>query len=186
MSDTMIWADAHAVMTCGPSSGHSVKTLAFCSTPETADNIAALLIQQRGEAVRVPESVDEARTMAGVAYLFLRDKDPKFRKPVDDIVQERDRQIVKEQFNAFHDDHHGNGELAQAAACYAENSVDVDGPNNPVPAMWPWHDSWWKPSDRRRDLVKAGALIVAEIERLDREAAGLKFKVDSPFEEEPK
>lgn len=31
---------------------------------------------------------------------------------------------------------------------------------------------WWKPKDRRRNLVKAGALIVAEIERLDRLASG--------------
>lgn len=27
---------------------------------------------------------------------------------------------------------------------------------------------WWKPTNRRRDLVKAAALILAEIERLDR------------------
>jgi hypothetical protein len=29
---------------------------------------------------------------------------------------------------------------------------------------------WWKPKDRRRDLVRAAALIIAEIERLDRDA----------------
>lgn len=33
---------------------------------------------------------------------------------------------------------------------------------------WPWSREWWKPKNPRRDLVKAGALIVAEIERLDR------------------
>ena len=31
-----------------------------------------------------------------------------------------------------------------------------------------WDSEWWKPKDRRRDLIRAGALIVAEIERLDR------------------
>jgi hypothetical protein len=36
--------------------------------------------------------------------------------------------------------------------------------------LWPWHDDWWKPKDRRRDLIRAAALIVAEIERLDRAA----------------
>ena len=36
------------------------------------------------------------------------------------------------------------------------------------PPSWPWVRRWWKPTDRRRDLVKAGALILAEIERLDR------------------
>lgn len=40
---------------------------------------------------------------------------------------------------------------------------------NPAPPRcWPWHIDWWKPSDPRRNLVKAGALILAEIERLDR------------------
>jgi hypothetical protein len=34
--------------------------------------------------------------------------------------------------------------------------------------IWPWDRKWWKPTDRRRDLVKAAALILAEIERLDR------------------
>ena len=39
-----------------------------------------------------------------------------------------------------------------------------------APFGWPhtWDASWWKPKDRRRDLVRAGALIIAEIERLDR------------------
>lgn len=37
-----------------------------------------------------------------------------------------------------------------------------------APQRWPWDAGWWKPSDRRRNLVKAGALILAEIERLDR------------------
>ena len=34
--------------------------------------------------------------------------------------------------------------------------------------LWPWAASWWKPKNRRRDLVRAAALIVAEIERIDR------------------
>jgi len=37
---------------------------------------------------------------------------------------------------------------------------------------WPWAEKWWKPKNERRDLVKAAALILAEIERLDR-AAGI-------------
>jgi len=44
--------------------------------------------------------------------------------------------------------------------------------------VWTWERAWWKPTTRRRDLVKAGALILAEIERLDRAAA--------PQPEEPK
>lgn len=34
---------------------------------------------------------------------------------------------------------------------------------------WPWPSKWWKPKSQRRDLVRAGALILAEIERLDRQ-----------------
>jgi hypothetical protein len=31
---------------------------------------------------------------------------------------------------------------------------------------WPWSFEWWKPKDRIRNLVRAGALIAAEIDRL--------------------
>ena len=34
-----------------------------------------------------------------------------------------------------------------------------------TPPHWPWALNWWKPKDRRRDLIRAGALIVAELER---------------------
>jgi hypothetical protein len=34
---------------------------------------------------------------------------------------------------------------------------------------WPWDEKWWKPSTNPiRNLVKAGALIAAEIDRLQR------------------
>jgi hypothetical protein len=37
--------------------------------------------------------------------------------------------------------------------------------------LWPWDDEWFKLTDPRRDLIKAAALIIAEIERLDRAAS---------------
>ena len=39
-----------------------------------------------------------------------------------------------------------------------------------APYLWPWRPSWWKPTpdDRVRELVKTGALIAAEIDRLRR------------------
>lgn len=44
--------------------------------------------------------------------------------------------------------------------------------DHPHPGLgWPFPPRSWKPKDRRRDLVRAAALLVAEIERLDREAA---------------
>src|SRR5207302_1652935 len=77
---------------------------------------------------------------------------------IEDIAAERKRQIEVEGWDSQHDDNHDNGELAKAAACYAVGD----------PMEWPWSLQWWKPRDRRRDLVRAGALIVAELERLDR------------------
>jgi hypothetical protein len=41
--------------------------------------------------------------------------------------------------------------------------------HNP-PAFWPWPPEWWKPCDRRANLVRAAALLIAEIERIDRAA----------------
>lgn len=89
---------------------------------------------------------------------------------IDDIAAERQRQISAEGWTPDHDDAHGSGEMAKAAACYALNAGRAPEyrDNSFVRSYWPWEFSWWKPTTARRDLVKAGALIVAEIERLDR------------------
>jgi hypothetical protein len=89
-------------------------------------------------------------------------------KAAADVLAERHRQVSVEGWTPQHDDEHGAGTLAQAGACYAMWAVDVDKLPNWVPPAWPWDDEWWKPTDTRRALVKAGALILAEIERLDR------------------
>lgn len=81
-----------------------------------------------------------------------------------DVEAERRRQVESEGWTAEGDDRYKNRELAAAAECYSGTVY----PNEQCPAMWPWDVSWWKPSDYRRNLVKAGALILAEIERLDR------------------
>ncbi|MFB8829103.1 hypothetical protein ACE0DR_06260 [Azotobacter sp. CWF10] len=83
-----------------------------------------------------------------------------------DVLAERRRQIEAEGWTPEHDDKYLDDELAMAAVCYLEYSPELCGPE--APSAWPWDEAWWKPSDRRRDLVKAGALILAEIERLDR------------------
>lgn len=87
---------------------------------------------------------------------------------LDDIATERRRQIEAEGWTAKHDDSHIEAEMALAAACYAVNTYNGTSVPERIQEMWPWDLNWWKPTDRRRDLVKAGALIVAEIERLDR------------------
>lgn len=95
-------------------------------------------------------------------------------KAIDEIAAERRRQIEEEGWTPEHDDEHDGGELAAAAGCYALNAVDAfhvdDFCNDGTPYQWPWDREWWKPKNRRRDLIRAAALIVAEVERLDRNA----------------
>lgn len=95
---------------------------------------------------------------------------------VADIFEERRRQINVEGWTLEHDDQHSIGEMAMAAAAYAISDKMRPDPEKCELHMilWPWRISWWKPRDRRRDLVRAGALIVAEIERLDRAASKTK------------
>ena len=86
-----------------------------------------------------------------------------------DVISERQRQRAVEGWTSEHDDAYQNSELADAAACYA---INAHNQGLSTPAHWPWAPDWWKQSGPRRDLVKAGALILAEIERIDR-AAGI-------------
>jgi hypothetical protein len=103
-----------------------------------------------------------------------------------DVAAERQRQISSEGWTAKHDDAHTCEELATAAACYLRpdlRTVSVSADRVTFRDPWPWWNewddggrcagrekAWWKPRDRRRDLVRAAALIIAEIERLDRAA----------------
>ncbi|WP_239424661.1 hypothetical protein [Pseudomonas aeruginosa] len=95
-----------------------------------------------------------------------------------DVQAERRRQITAEGWTPEHDDEHDNGEMALAAASYAAYA-HIE-PSGDLPFCWPWDKDWWKPSTARRDLVKACALALAEIERLDRAAAALS--VSQPAE----
>lgn len=108
----------------------------------------------------------------------------------DDIAAERARQVADEGYDETHDDRHTQGQLATAAACYAiARPLYVEERDRAAAVIfhdpWPWEDHHDKrkdqanwpnaippvASERRRDmLVKAGALIAAEIDRLDRMA----------------
>lgn len=98
-----------------------------------------------------------------------------------DVMSERQRQITAEGWTPESDDEYVSSEMAGAAACYAHH-VNARGwvfKNRPddyqseiESSDWPWSPEWWKPTSPRRDLVKAGALIIAEIERIDRAAGG--------------
>ncbi|MFF6677482.1 hypothetical protein ACET4X_26760 [Pseudomonas aeruginosa] len=84
-----------------------------------------------------------------------------------DVQAERRRQVEAEGWTPEHDDLYCAAELPRAAAAYILN-----GANYEAPAIWPFSAKWWKPSTARRDMVKACALALAEIERLDRAAHG--------------
>lgn len=92
---------------------------------------------------------------------------------LNEIHSERARQIHGEGYTRAHDDAHDAGELSGAAAAYALNAACMLHPLNGTPIENPtlvgFPEDWeWKPKDPRRDLVRAAALIVAEIERMDR------------------
>lgn len=87
------------------------------------------------------------------------------------IATERLRQIRQEGFTHGHDDTHPEGCLTAAADCYMYLTHTLEAPDNIGPLVWPWHPRWFKPSpDPRRNLVKAGALYLAEAERFDRQS----------------
>ena len=101
------------------------------------------------------------------------------------IAAERERQVTAEGYAAEHDNQHRLGEIAMAAAVYAapedifvlrrERVGDVE---YKFRHPWPWRlcdnkrgqrrEGDTQHSSRIRDLVKAGALIAAEIDRLRR------------------
>ncbi|MGS0639101.1 hypothetical protein [Citrobacter sp. VF227] len=95
-----------------------------------------------------------------------------FNPAILDVIAERQRQQSVEGWTPEHDNAYQNSELADAAACYA---IHAHNQGFSTPAHWPWSPDWWKQSGARRDLIKAGALILAEIERIDR-AAGIGVK----------
>ena len=94
-----------------------------------------------------------------------------------DVLAERRRQVTQEGWTPAHDDGHDDRSLALAALSYtlqaarAKRDYENGGYlETSPPSTWPWDRAWWKPKDPRRDLVRAGALILAEIERIDRAA----------------
>lgn len=107
--------------------------------------------------------------------LFWENRPPVAMQALHDVMAERRRQMMVEGWTAKHDDEHGDGAMAVAAACYALASepamqlAKVD-----FTELWKWTgwaQRWWKPKDKRRNLIRAAALLLAEIERMDRAAA---------------
>ena len=126
----------------------------WCSKPlETVDDelMDATVILHGGTL----EPVDEALlTHSHLTSLELRN--------------ERHRQEDVEGYAAEGDDLYTGGELALAAVAYLLSATS--GQRDAGLTFWPdgWDADAFKPTNARRDLIKAGALIIAEIERRDR------------------
>lgn len=99
------------------------------------------------------------------------------------VVAERERQVTAEGYTPEHDTDHQPGQLAQAGIAYAwDHASEPGGKEWKIrhgydgtvvgfpPECWPWDDDWWKPKSIQRDLVRAGALIAAEVDAHHRRA----------------
>lgn len=99
------------------------------------------------------------------------------------ITEERQRQISIEDYDAHHDSYHSPRELIQAADTYLESAdltlrskefspsnawhqTNLPFYRNEIKRTWPWGQESFKPTTDIRDLIKAGALIAAVIDRL--------------------
>ena len=90
------------------------------------------------------------------------------------IAAERRRQVVGGGFTPEHDAQHSRGELLAAAASYLDDAYEYINPEydhspstGPRPPAWPWGSSDFKRGTSLiGQLVKVGALVVAEIDRL--------------------
>lgn len=94
---------------------------------------------------------------------------------LDLIAKERKRQIEKEDFTIEHDDGHYNGELNQAGRAYFYNNHK----------LWPWDLEYFKAfGSQKRNCEKAGALIQAEIDRLERFKLKIANEIDELLQKE--
>lgn len=103
-----------------------------------------------------------------------------FSQAAFDVTAERRRQVEVELYDYANDDSAVHGELTAAATCYIIAAsisdagrarvcgIGMHTNNEHIRNLWPWPARFWKPKTRRRDLVRAAALIIAEIERMDR------------------
>ncbi len=112
-----------------------------------------------------------------------------------EIAAERTRQVTEEGYSGDHDDRHNAGMLAAAAAYYAapknlDGTLFTEGDEESVHEavagwLWPWGPKCPpKKYPRRRELVIAGALVIAEIERIDRASIRKEAK-DRGLESKP-
>lgn len=92
------------------------------------------------------------------------------------VAKERTRQIVEKGYTAEHDDEHVDGEIADAAACYANSNGSIyrfshaNSKHFPLINVWPWDFQYFKKEehDRKQQLIISAAFINAEYDRIVR------------------
>lgn len=85
-----------------------------------------------------------------------------------EVYKERVRQVFDEGYSVYADDCHTHMELARGGAAYAvAKHIDNLG-RHPAQLGWPFPEFSFKPTDHRRNLIKAMAMLCAEVERIDR------------------
>lgn len=86
-----------------------------------------------------------------------------------EVFVERLRQIVEEGHSVEQDDAYTDYQLPRAAVCYAIRGAGL--PPHKATLYWPWNPATFKPAGDDRDLIKAAALILAELQRRQRARA---------------
>lgn len=132
---------------------------------QQASSMNAVIIQA------IDEKLDRGQSMDLVLQVAKQALAPPFGIHSDaacSVIRERYRQSNEEGHTNRSDDEYPDGVLTQAAIAYA-SPLSAILPKDQVPQIWPWPKEAWKPKDRRTNLVRAAALLIAEIERLDRE-----------------
>lgn len=104
---------------------------------------------------------------------FFRSQQPDISQVVTEVIQERARQVAS--LGNENEDGYLDGVLSLAGASYAIAGSDCQaGKVVKAKRAWPWHPDHFQMlinGSNRDRLVKAAALIIAEIEAQDRRAA---------------
>lgn len=130
-----------------------------------------MLLNEKGACVAqlAIMGVDKERSDAISNELMTRLLATSDSQAAKDVLTERARQQVDKGWTPEHDDEHDMYELARAAACYALMAAGYSNGHEIIQQLWPFPDGWPKPHPTRRgDLVTGAALMLADIERLDR------------------
>ena len=137
------------------------------------DRLVVLQSSDRNNVGRVGAVTDitagDHYTLDTMPDLAFREDRLRRARGADLIREERRRQIEVEGYDTIHDCHHTPQVLCRAAVGYALHEDQSKLVSDAAANLWPWTRDFWKPKDQLRNLVRAGALIAAAIDRLQYE-----------------